>query len=183
MTMIYVTHDQVEAMTLADKIVVLRDGLVEQVGSPLELYHHPRNRFVAGFIGSPTMNFIDVTATAVSPIGITVSLPGGATLLVPASPDHVALGTALTLGVRSEHVQPAPQGELSGEVMVVERLGGQTYLYVQFTPKTLFTVQAGGDDRARVHDRISVAINPKSSHLFKQDGSAVPLLERHPLAA
>jgi multiple sugar transport system ATP-binding protein len=75
-TMIYVTHDQVEAMTLANKIVVLQGGIVEQVGSPLDLYHHPRNLFVAGFIGSPKMNFVSVTVTAVNDSGITVKLPG-----------------------------------------------------------------------------------------------------------
>jgi multiple sugar transport system ATP-binding protein len=181
--MIYVTHDQVEAMTLADKIVVLRDGLVEQVGSPLELYHHPRNRFVAGFIGSPTMNFLDVTAKATSGGGVTVELPGGKTLTVPVSAAGISPGEGLTLGMRPEHLKPAAEGELAGEVMVVERLGGQTYLYVQVTPKVLFIVEADGDSRARVHDRIAVAADPKASHLFRQDGRALPLLERHPLAA
>ena len=76
-TMIYVTHDQVEAMTMADKIVVLQGGIVEQAGTPLELYHHPRNLFVAGFIGSPKMNFLPVTVNAVDQAGATVQLPGG----------------------------------------------------------------------------------------------------------
>ena len=76
-TMIYVTHDQVEAMTMADKIVVLQGGVVEQVGSPLELYHHPRNLFVAGFIGSPKMNFLPAKVTAVDGAGATVQLAGG----------------------------------------------------------------------------------------------------------
>src|SRR3712207_826252 len=85
-TMIYVTHDQVEAMTMADKIVVLQGGIIEQVGSPLELYHHPRNLFVAGFIGSPKMNFFPVTVTGVNDSGTTVKLPGDATVMIPVKP-------------------------------------------------------------------------------------------------
>ena len=85
-TMIYVTHDQVEAMTMADKIVVLQAGVIEQAGSPLELYHHPRNLFVAGFIGSPKMNFLPAKVTAVDGAGATVQLPGGSSITVPVQP-------------------------------------------------------------------------------------------------
>ncbi|OCC03582.1 ABC transporter [Labrys sp. WJW] len=182
-TMIYVTHDQVEAMTLADKIVVLRDGVIEQVGTPLELYHHPHNRFVAGFIGSPTMNFIEATARGISGDGVTVELPGGATLTAPASGGGIAVGDRLTLGVRPEHLTRASDGQLSGEVMVVERLGGQTFLYVQVTPDSLFIVQAEGADSSKVHDRIAVAFPPAAAHLFRQDGTALPAMKRNPLAA
>jgi multiple sugar transport system ATP-binding protein len=182
-TMIYVTHDQVEAMTLADKIVVLRDGLIEQVGSPLELYHHPQNHFVAGFIGSPTMNFIEVTARSFSEAGISVELPGGATLTVPVAAAGIAPGEKLTLGIRPEHLQRSQNTELSGEVMVVERLGGQTYLYVQVTPANLFIIQADGGDRSKVHDRVGLAITAESAHLFQLDGVALPALQRNPLAA
>jgi multiple sugar transport system ATP-binding protein len=182
-TMVYVTHDQVEAMTLADKIVVLRDGMVEQVGSPLELYHHPRNRFVAGFIGSPTMNFIDAKATAVSGQGVTVSLPSGSSVTIPVAGKGVSVGDVLVLGTRPEHLTVGPGGVLGGEVMVVERLGGQTYLYVQVTPANLFIVQAGGDLPVRVHDHVAIGLEPRSAHLFRADGSALELLERHPLAA
>ena len=131
-TIIYVTHDQVEAMTMANRIVVLNQGRVEQVGSPLELYHRPRNRFVAGFIGSPTMNFMDVTATGVSDQGVAVQLPGGATFTIPVAGVNVSVGDTLTFGARAEHLKVAPSGTVSGQVMVVERLGGLTYLYVQF---------------------------------------------------
>ncbi|MDQ2695603.1 MAG: sn-glycerol-3-phosphate ABC transporter ATP-binding protein UgpC, partial [Pseudomonadota bacterium] len=88
-TMIYVTHDQVEAMTMADKIVVLQGGVVEQAGTPLELYHHPRNQFVAGFIGSPKMNFLPATVTAIDAAGATVQLPGGSTVAVPVQPGRL----------------------------------------------------------------------------------------------
>lgn len=91
-TMIYVTHDQVEAMTLADKIVVLQGGVIEQVGSPLDLYHHPHNLFVAGFIGSPRMNFLTVTVTDVNSSVTTVRLPGGETVSIPVQSKNLAVG-------------------------------------------------------------------------------------------
>jgi multiple sugar transport system ATP-binding protein len=186
-TMIYVTHDQVEAMTLADKIVVLRDGLVEQVGSPLELYHHPDNQFVAGFIGSPRMNFIPALVKSASPTGVVVELPGGATVQVPASGASVSPGDPLVFGIRPEHLTVAGPSDViglfSGEVMVVERLGGQTFLYVQVTPKELFIVEAGGDNPARVHDRVTLSADPATCHLFRSDGRALDRLARHPLAA
>jgi multiple sugar transport system ATP-binding protein len=182
-TMVYVTHDQVEAMTLADKIVVLRDGMIEQVGSPLELYHHPVNQFVAGFIGSPKMNFIDVTVTAVSPQGIVVQLPGPGSVSVPVQAGSVSVGDKLVLGARPEHLDVGRDGVLGGEVMVVERLGGQTYLYVQVTPANLFIIEADGNLPIKVHDRVAVALDPGTAHLFRADGSALELLQRHPLAA
>jgi multiple sugar transport system ATP-binding protein len=181
-TMIYVTHDQVEAMTLADKIVVLRDGVIEQVGTPLELYHHPQNRFVAGFIGSPTMNFVEVTVRSSSQTGISVELPSGAGLTVPVSAAGIRLEEKLTLGIRPEHLQRSQSAQLSGEVMVVERLGGQTCLYVQVTPANLFIVQVEGGDTTRVHDRIGLAITAEAAHLFGQDGVALHPLQRNPLA-
>jgi multiple sugar transport system ATP-binding protein len=182
-TMIYVTHDQVEAMTMADRIVVLNQGRIEQVGSPLELYHQPRNRFVAGFIGSPTMNFINVTATAVSDQGVTVQLPGGTSVTIPVTGANVSIGDTLTFGARAEHLKVVPSGALGGEVMVVERLGGLTYLYVQLTPADLVIVQADGDIPVKVHDVIAVALEPRSAHLFRGDGAAINLLERHPPVA
>jgi multiple sugar transport system ATP-binding protein len=104
-TMIYVTHDQVEAMTLANKIVVLQGGIVEQVGSPLDLYHHPRNLFVAGFIGSPKMNFVSVTVTAVNDSGIILKLPGDASVTIPVKPGKLSVGEIATLGIRPEHLR------------------------------------------------------------------------------
>ena len=95
-TMIYVTHDQVEAMTMADKIVVLQAGIVEQVGSPLELYHHPRNLFVAGFIGSPTMNFLKTEVRAAQADSVTVGLPGGGSISVPVKPGKCRPGDKVT---------------------------------------------------------------------------------------
>jgi multiple sugar transport system ATP-binding protein len=181
-TMIYVTHDQVEAMTLADKIVVLNAGNIEQAGSPLDLYHHPVNLFVAGFIGSPKMNFLQTEVRAAGPEGVTVTLPGGRDIPVPVSGDSLRPGAKATLGVRPEHLKPGAQGELAGDVIVAERLGGETYLYIRQGGDSLFVVQADGNNRTRVHERVAVGIDPDTCHLFDADGRALPRLRRHPLA-
>ncbi|MBB5700839.1 multiple sugar transport system ATP-binding protein [Ochrobactrum daejeonense] len=181
-TMIYVTHDQVEAMTLAHKIVVLRDGRVEQVGSPLELYHHPVNRFVAGFIGSPTMNFIDVKVSATDADGVTVELANGRSVKVPVKSDGVSASAPLVLGIRPEHLHPAADGILDGEIMVVERLGGETYLYVQHDGANgLIVAEAGGNSVARAHQPAKLGFDPADAHLFMPDGKALERYERHPL--
>ncbi|MBD2232889.1 ABC transporter ATP-binding protein [Phormidium tenue] len=182
-TMIYVTHDQVEAMTLADKIVVLQGGVVEQVGSPLELYHHPRNLFVAGFIGSPKMNFLAVQTTGVQDGGTTVRLPGDATVTIPVQPRTLMAGDRATLGIRPEHLRiDATNPTLMGEVLVVERLGGETYLYVKVAGGDTFIVQTDGDSRAKVRDRVPVTIDGNLCHLFDGAGEAIPKAERHPLS-
>ena len=181
-TMIYVTHDQVEAMTLADQIVVLQGGIVEQAGTPLELYHHPNNLFVAGFIGSPKMNFLATTVAAVDGAGATVTLPGGGQVTVPVQPGRLKPGDGATLGIRPEHLRPGETGELSCEVMVVERLGGETFLYTQVPDQSMITIQADGEIPTRVHERIAVKINTDHCHLFDAGGVAVERAHRHPLA-
>src|SRR3954464_10437082 len=181
-TMIYVTHDQVEAMTMADKIVVLQGGIVEQTGTPLELYHHPRNLFVAGFIGSPKMNFLPVTVNAVDQAGATVQLPGGGTVTVPVQPGRLRKGDTATLGVRPEHLQPSGEGELVSEVAVVERLGGETFLYTQLASGEMMVVQADGEIPTTAHEKIAVKLNPVTCHLFDGSGLAVERAQRHPLA-
>jgi multiple sugar transport system ATP-binding protein len=181
-TMIYVTHDQVEAMTLADKIVVLQSGVVEQVGSPLELYHHPRNLFVAGFIGSPKMNFLAVTVLAVTDSGTTVQLPGDASVTIPVRPGSLSVGDRATLGIRPEHLRLDPtHPTLIGEVLVVERLGGETFLYVRIAGGDTLIVQTDGDNSSRMHDRAFIQINGDLCHLFTQNGESVPKTRRHPL--
>jgi multiple sugar transport system ATP-binding protein len=180
--MIYVTHDQIEAMTLADQIVVLESGLVQQAGTPLELYHHPSNLFVAGFIGSPNMNFMATTVSAVDDKGATVALPGGGQVTVPVQPGRLKAGDSVTLGVRPEHLRPADAGELSGEVLVVERLGGETFLYTRLPDESMITIQADGEIPTRVHERIAVKVNPGTCHLFDASGAAVERAQRHPLA-
>ena len=181
-TMIYVTHDQVEAMTMADKIVVLQTGLIEQVGSPLELYHHPNNLFVAGFIGSPKMNFLRGTVTAPKNGTVSIRLAGGDSMDVPVEPGRVKEGANVTLGVRPEHFRVSDHGLIRGEVLVVERLGGETFLHVKATTGELLTVQAEGDSPVRMHDNVGLQANPTDCHLFDQSGLAIPRTTRHPLA-
>jgi multiple sugar transport system ATP-binding protein len=184
-TMIYVTHDQVEAMTLADKIVVLNKGRIEQVGSPLELYRHPRNRFVAGFIGSPQMNFLPVTASAVAASGVTVTLPGGEKLLIPVKPDGITPGTALTLGVRPEDLSEVGQGDarLPGQTLVVERLGGETFAYTKTPDGTQVMVKGDGNFDVRVGEKLAVGVTGRYCHLFNEAGAALPHLARNSAAA
>jgi multiple sugar transport system ATP-binding protein len=181
-TMIYVTHDQVEAMTMADKIVVLQNGNIEQVGSPLELYHHPRNQFVAGFIGSPKMNFLVATVAAVGPGGARIALTGGDPVTVPVKTDGLVVGQKITLGVRPEHLQVGDDGQLKGKVLVAERLGGSTFLYVTVEDQPTLTIEADGENPARAHDQLSIKIDGASCHLFTESGEAVPRAVRHPMA-
>jgi multiple sugar transport system ATP-binding protein len=187
-TMVYVTHDQVEAMTLADKIVVLSAGRVEQVGSPLELYHHPRNLFVAGFIGSPKMNFIETRVTAARGDRATVELPGGGSIDVPIQSGGVATGDSVTLGVRPEHMAigldgaPPGTGRIPGKAFVVERLGGGTYVYVRVSDALMVVVEVEGDSRIKVGDSVEIAAPAAACHLFDAQGMAVERAERHPLA-
>jgi multiple sugar transport system ATP-binding protein len=156
-TMIYVTHDQVEAMTMADKIVVLQNGIVEQVGSPLELYHHPRNRFVAGFIGSPNMNFIETEIQKVDAEAVTVGLPGGGAVSVPVRGEGSRVGDKVTLGVRPEHLIEGGggDGQIPGKVIVVERLGGGTLIYVHLEDDQAISAQIDRNSPIRVGDDIN----------------------------
>jgi multiple sugar transport system ATP-binding protein len=180
-TMVYVTHDQVEAMTLASKIVVLRAGEVEQVGSPLELYHHPRNLFVAGFIGSPKMNSVPVTCLSVDETtGVTVGVGQGA-VTVPVRGGEAIAGRALTLGVRPEHLMLDDAGPVRGEVSVVERLGGQTFLYVQTAEAGLLVVEADGETAVDLHETVGLSLRADACHLFDASGMALERLNRHAL--
>ncbi|OWV27709.1 ABC transporter ATP-binding protein [Halomonas campaniensis] len=179
-TMIYVTHDQIEAMTMADKIVVLQGGVVEQIGSPMALYHHPANLFVAGFIGSPKMNFLDVEIRRADAEGVDVVLPGG-DCRVPVEGDGVSIGDKLTLGIRPEHLKLDDQGALTGKILVIERLGGTTSLYLEKGDSQWILV-ADGDVTSRVHDQIRFSFDPACAHLLKGNGDALPHRHRHPLA-
>jgi multiple sugar transport system ATP-binding protein len=182
-TMIYVTHDQVEAMTMADKIVVLQAGRVEQVGSPLELYHHPANLFVAGFIGSPRMNLMEARVVDAGPAGTAVSLGAGARVVVPVEPETARAGDTVTAGIRPEGLRIDPTGPISGTVALVERLGGLTLLHVTAEGGVALTVQIEGSNSTRAHDAVRLAVDPNACHLFDKGGQALPQLVRHPLAA
>jgi multiple sugar transport system ATP-binding protein len=182
-TMIYVTHDQIEAMTMADKIVVLQAGRVEQVGSPLELYHHPANLFVAGFIGSPRMNLMQATTVEAGANGITVAVPGGGRVTVPVEPGAVNIGDTVTIGIRPEGLHIDPAGPMSGTVALAERLGSLTLLHVVIEGGQDITVQTEGGDATRSHEQIRLAVDPGACHLFDSAGTALKQLARHPLAA
>jgi multiple sugar transport system ATP-binding protein len=175
-TMIYVTHDQVEAMTLADRIVVLNAGVVEQVGSPLDLYHHPQNLFVAGFIGSPRMNFLEGEVTSASADGIVVNLADGTTLRAPPSQTAASPGQKVTLGLRPEHLIEGGGGasELKGRVIAVEHLGGETYVYLERGGADPLVVKAEGSSPARVADLLPVGVPASACYLFDEQGDAFP---------
>jgi multiple sugar transport system ATP-binding protein len=187
-TMIYVTHDQVEAMTLADKIVVLNAGKIAQVGTPLELYHRPANLFVAGFIGSPRMNFLPAKLVRADADGAVVALADGTELQVAVDASAAAPGTAVTLGIRPEHVQrhagAAAGARLRGTVRAVERLGEGSYVYLSTSADAapgaidqMITIKEPGDSEAVEDSVIEVALPRASCHLFDRDGRAFPRLE------
>ncbi|TDR33184.1 ABC transporter ATP-binding protein [Hydromonas duriensis] len=181
-SMIYVTHDQVEAMTLADKILLLnsgeavqRDGSVAQCGAPLELYHFPVNKFVAGFIGSPKMNFINAVLERAEPDMAVVNIAGQ---LCKARINAVGMpvGTPLEIGIRPEHtevVQGEGENVVHGKVEFIEKLGESSYLYIRMPDaEETVTVRESGDTKHVVGDAIAVYIAPENLHAFKQDGRA-----------
>jgi multiple sugar transport system ATP-binding protein len=180
-TMIYVTHDQIEAMTMADKIVVLQSGRVEQIGTPLELYHHPDNLFVAGFIGSPHMNLLPARVVGSDARGVAVELAQGTRVAVPVEGRSARVGDAVTFGVRPEALTLADDGGIAGQAMVVERLGGLTLLHVQVADGPVLVVQTDGGNATRPHQPVRLRIDPDACHLFDGQGQALPRLSRHPL--
>jgi multiple sugar transport system ATP-binding protein len=172
-TMIYVTHDQVEAMTLSDRIVVLDRGDVSQVGAPMELYERPRNRFVASFIGSPTMNFVAGEARATES-GTAFGLAGGKEVCRRNGEAKIG-GGPIEIGIRPEHVRLVASGDTSaslpGIVQILERLGNTTLIYAD-TPAGQIVVQAGGDATAKTGDHIGLSFDATRSHVFV-DGLAI----------
>jgi multiple sugar transport system ATP-binding protein len=146
-TMVYVTHDQVEAMTLADRICVLRDGLIEQVGSPLELYEKPANIFVAGFIGSPKMNFLHGK--------------------------FAEANKAHTIGVRAEHMEFVSKGGWAGTVIHAETLGSDSFVFVEVGAEEPIIVRQSGTTKHGVGDKVSIAPMAGQVHKFNADGKAI----------
>ena len=162
-TMIYVTHDQVEAMTMANRIVVLRDGRIEQVGTPLDLYNRPANRFVAGFIGSPRMNFLSATVAEARGNAITVTLQGLPAISAPVS--GVNIGENVTLGIRPENLLPAEEG-WPLEVDLVEQLGGISYIHGRLPSGDRLVVSASGQTRLRSGETIRISAQVEALHVF-----------------
>ena len=171
-TMIYVTHDQVEAMTLADRIVVLRAGVIEQVGSPLELYNNPANTFVAGFIGSPKMNLLESAVVETHADAVTVEFAGGSRLNVKTTARLIA-GQKATVGIRPEALGVAVDGTISGEVAVLEQLGSETLCYVHMSNNFLLTAKLPPDSTVKVGQKIHLAVTSGHPLLFSADGSAI----------
>jgi multiple sugar transport system ATP-binding protein len=169
-TMIYVTHDQVEAMTLADRIVVLNAGGIEQTGSPLDLYHRPDNLFVAGFLGAPPMNFLAGVVSAAGPDGVAITLAGGARIGAGPAPS-LAEGDAVTLGIRPEHIEPGAASGIPANVFAVERLGEGTYLYAKAENSGEQIVARADPDRAwAIGQRVVFGAPQARVHVFDQAG-------------
>ena len=179
-TMIYVTHDQVEAMTMADKIVVLKDGRIEQVGSPHELYHRPATQFVAGFLGSPRMNFLPATLKGRDSGQSEVALANDVSRWIPVDGSAVEEGQALTLGIRpDDFVAPSGRpGELIVDIDVdfVEHLGSATYLYGSAFGQHI-VARSPSDHFHLGEGRVSLAVAPCECHVFTAQGRALPRLE------
>jgi multiple sugar transport system ATP-binding protein len=175
-TMIYVTHDQVEAMTLADKIVVLDHGVISQVGTPMDLYNNPANKFVASFIGAPSMNFVTVETRSASGRDAVVGLPGGGEIRLTTKRAIDKTGGGFEVGIRPEHVRlgaPSdPNAKLGGTVQILERLGNATIMYVQ-TDAGQIVVQDDGDVTTKAGDNVGVIFDPQRLHLFSSDQAAV----------
>ena len=167
-TMIYVTHDQTEAMTLADRIVVLQGGIVEQAGRPLDLYNEPRNVFVAGFIGSPRMNLLSATATNGA------VMVGDNQIDIP-KVDGIADGQELTMGVRPEHLEVVGQedADIAAAVDFSEQLGGETYLYCSADGLPQLTVHRTGQHPVKNGETVHFRLDRANMHLFDAEGQVI----------
>lgn len=168
-TTIYVTHDQVEAMTLADKIVVLKDGVVMQVGSPMELFNEPANEFVAGFLGSPKMNFFDGKLSSVSSDTGKANFEGTDVQSTPAIKlvsQEKNVGDEVRLGIRPQHLRVADQGPISGQVTLVERLGTETVVELLTKAGTPFRLASPDNLDTNIGDTLYFEFDESKAHLF-----------------
>jgi multiple sugar transport system ATP-binding protein len=173
-TMIYVTHDQVEAMTMADRIVVISEGKLEQFGTPMELYHRPESKFVAGFIGHPKMNFLSVPHLSRNSSGVTVELPEIGEQLLPVDAIDMNDGENLEVGIRPEDLMLSTiETGLPMKVEVLERLGGSTLVYGSVHGNQNFCALLPGDTVVREEEIIKLAVNPANVHVFDSKGTAM----------
>ena len=172
-TMIYVTHDQTEAMTLADDIVVLDEGVISQKGTPLELYTYPENIFVAGFIGSPKMNFIPTSIISKNEQETEVDIFGSSKITIPKTSTTASEGDQVQLGIRPEHLLVNQEGGATWEskVFVVEKRGSGTYLYLEKEGEPL-VVETDGDTKIKVGDTVKVSFESSRCHLFDSNKQA-----------
>ncbi|MGR6429846.1 ABC transporter ATP-binding protein [Rhizobium sp. PAMB 3174] len=169
-TMIYVTHDQVEAMTLADQIFVLKKGVLQQSGRPLQLYDDPDNQFVGGFIGSPAMNFLSATVRGRDETGLKVELDGTGAVMSAAVTGDLAVGTQLTAGMRPEHLNIG-DGGFAANIEMAEDLGGVSYLHTRLKDGREIVVERRGRRDASSGETIHLTCKPENLMLFARDGS------------
>ncbi|WP_406856283.1 sn-glycerol-3-phosphate ABC transporter ATP-binding protein UgpC [Alsobacter sp. KACC 23698] len=171
-TMVYVTHDQVEAMTLADRIVVLQAGRIEQVGAPLELYNRPANQFVAGFIGSPKMNFFTGAVTQADGAGVTLRLGDRHAVSLPYGAAALPANLGVTLGVRPEHLEVVETGPADIEALITlaEHLGGDTFFTCEAEGLPPITVHQPGQLMRGRGEMLRLRIDAAAAHLFDRDG-------------
>ncbi len=171
-TMIFVTHDQIEAMTLADRIVVMNNRRIEQIGSPMEIYSRPASRFVATFVGSPTMNFLDVGLSERNGF-MCAKLPDGTLLQTAIRASGLNAGQHF-LGIRAEAVKPAGDGDATttGKVEVLERLGDRTLLYTRLKDGSTLVAEDIGNSRAAIGDEVALMLEGSRSHIFDAEGRA-----------
>jgi len=173
-TMVYVTHDQVEAMTMADRIVVLNEGRIEQFGRPLELYHHPKTKFVASFIGQPNMNLVPARVNKLSPKGLHVELTEGMELCLPVTTDTAKSGDQVEIGIRPENVNLDNDKGFKFKINVLERLGGVAIAYGQLPESQIkFCASLAGNAPVREGELISLSINPDDCHVFASNGQVL----------
>jgi multiple sugar transport system ATP-binding protein len=175
-----VTHDQVEAMTLGDKIVVLSEGHVQQAGTPLTLYQQPANRFVATFIGSPTINLLPARVVEVLDGGARLLLGNGSKVLATVDSSQLQVGESVEVGLRPEHCEVLPAGvapaaddtALDAEITLVEHLGESNLLYLKMDDGQELIVRGDGNAEVRLGDSVIVRAAPSALYLFRVDGMA-----------
>jgi len=177
-TIVYVTHDQVEAMTLGDKIVVMHEGTIQQCGTPLELYQQPCNQFVATFIGSPMMNLLPGSITAIGADGVTVALDSGGTMRAAVDGAAAQVGERITAGVRAEHIRA--DGDASerfeGKVSIVEHLGEANYIYVTLADGRDIVLRGDGNQSVALGAPLVLSADSSAFHVFDAQGRALSRL-------
>ena len=169
-TMIFVTHDQVEAMTLANRIVVMDQGRIEQVGTPIEVYRTPATRFVAGFIGTPAMNFLQARVAGERGGNAVVKLANGTEIVTSVHAASLPAGGIAELGVRAEHINLG--GDTPAQAEVVEHLGERTLIHARLSDGSILVCEDSGDSAVKVGDQVTLAIQAASVHLFDAQGRA-----------
>ena len=173
-TMVYVTHDQVEAMTMADTIVVLREGGVEQVGTPIELYARPRNRFVAGFLGTPQMNILKAGIQAIAEDGISLSVDGGRGFIHAAVDGSGSFpGNDCLVGIRPEHLAFSDRAAIDGTVLATEMLGAETIVFASLRSGENLTASIRGIRNLHPGETVHFSVDPRFVHVFDDQGATL----------